>query len=238
MKIGICDDVKEEQEKVRACIKEHMNLTSDDEIAVYFPEEIRIDMENNVFDCDIIVMDIDFKGYDYNGINLGKMINENAPNCQIIYLTYILNFAPDVYETNHCYFVLKNNMQIMLSQALQKAYKIYEEETKKEFLKITSDGHTSFIPVKDIIYIERLDRKIYIYTNERAYTCYTTLASLKNDLTADFVRCHKSFIIHLKFVTYMGSTDAELNNNIKVPLGKVYAAKVKEEYTKFWSDRV
>lgn len=238
MKIGICDDVKEELEKIKACVKEQTGLSEESELAVYFPEEIRIDIENNKFDCDIIVMDIDFSGYDYNGIYLGKLINENAPNCQIIYLTYILNFAPDVYETNHCYFVLKNNMPIMLPQALKKAYKIYEEEARKEFLKITSDGHTSFVPIKDIIYIEKYDRKLIIYTNERTYGCYTTLSAVKNDLTKDFVRCHKSFIIHLKYVTYIGAAEAELNNKTKIPLGKVYAAKVKEEYTKFWSDRV
>ncbi len=238
MKIGICDDARDELEKVRACIREHMSLTQDDEVAVFYPEEVKIDIENNTFDCDIIVMDIDFDGLNYNGISLSKLINANAPNCQIIYLTYILNFAPDVYETKHCYFVLKNNMEVMLPQALKKAYKIYEEENDNDFLKITCDAHISFVPIKDIIYVEREDRKIKIYTEERTYSCYRTLSSLKNDLTKSFVRCHKSFIINLRFVTYMGTLEAELNNKIKIPMGKVYATRVKEEYTKFWSDRV
>lgn len=238
MKIGICDDIKEELEKIKVCIEEHVDLTDEDEVAFYYPEEVKIDIENNTFDCDIIVMDIDFPDYSYNGIYLGKLINEKVPNCQIIYLTYVLNFAPDVYETDHCYFVLKNNMDIMLPQAFKKTYKINNEEIQKEFLKITSEGHTSYIPIKNIIYIEKSERKIKIYTDERTYSCYTTLASMKNDLNNGFVRCHKSFIINLKFVTYMGATEAELNNKIKIPLGKVYAARVKEEYTKFWSDRV
>ena len=238
MKIGICDDIKEELEKVRACIKGHGLLLQDDEIISYYPEEIRIDIENHTFDCDIIIMDIDFEGYNYNGIHLGKLINENAPNCQIIYLTYMLNFAPDVYETNHCYFVLKNNMEIMLSQALKKACKIHDEETQNEFLNITSDGHNRFIPIKDIIYIEKDERKIKIYTKERTYSCYSTLAGLKAELPKSFIRCHKSFIISLRYVTYMGAAEAELNNEVVVPLGKVYASRVKEEYTRFWSDRV
>lgn len=238
MKIGICDDLKEELEKAKVCILDNIQLTQEDSIDLYYPEEIVIDIENNVYDCDIMVLDIDFPGVTYNGIHLGKLINESAPMCQIIYLTHILDFAPDVYETKHCYFVLKNNMSVMLPQALKKAFKIYDEEKKHVFIKIMCDSHPVFIPMKDIIYIEKVDRKIKIHTVSKNYESYATLASLKKDLSMGFIRCHGSFIIHLKHVTYMGTEEVELDNQIKIPLGKTYVYKVKEAYTKYWSNRV
>ncbi len=237
MIIGICDDVKEELEKARTCIINYASIKQKDQIKMFYPEEIMIDIENGVFDCDIMIMDIDFMEEQYNGIYLGNLINEAAPMCQIIYLTHILDFAPDVYETQHCYFVLKNNMQVMLPQAMKKANKIYEEERKHKFIRIICNSHPTFIQVKDIIYIEKEDRKTKVVTTGKEYSCYNTLSSIKKDLPSGFVRCHGSFIIHMDYVTYMGSEEVELNEIYKIPIGRTYAEKVKTAYLSFWSDR-
>ena len=45
-----------------------------------------------------------------NGIELANELNSTLPECRIIYLTGYLDYAPDVYTTEHVWFVLKDRI--------------------------------------------------------------------------------------------------------------------------------
>lgn len=41
MRIGICDDVKDEQEETKNCLYNNCNLKEEDGVTLFFPEDIR-----------------------------------------------------------------------------------------------------------------------------------------------------------------------------------------------------
>lgn len=128
MRIGICDDVKDEQEETKNCLYNNCNLKEEDEVTLFFPEDIRKAVKQDIFDRDVLILDIDFVGRDYDGIKLGALINKYAPECYIIFLTNFLEYAPEVYDIEHCYFVLKKNKAVMLPRAINKVRKMYEAD--------------------------------------------------------------------------------------------------------------
>ena len=93
MRIGICDDVKDEQEETKNCLYNNCNLKEEDEVTLFFPEDIRKAVKQDIFDRDVLILDIDFVGRDYDGIKLGALINKYAPECYIIFLTNFLEYA-------------------------------------------------------------------------------------------------------------------------------------------------
>lgn len=239
MRIGICDDIKKERIHIEEVLKNSKVFNKyDDTITLYSPEEVMMDLEEKVFCCDIMIMDIEFEHEEWNGITLAAQINELTPSCQIIYLTHILEFAPEIYETDHCYFVLKKNMDIMLPNAMIKARRLFDKMLVQSAVEITSDGHTIYILQKDIIYVSRQERKIIVHTTHMEYECYMSLSAFLKMVGDDFVRCHGGYIVNLSFITYLGTDYIMVGEQTKIPIGTTYCNRVKQKYLLHWSWRV
>ena len=174
MKTIICDDCVDEAEITRELIVTK-DLAEKEDVRLFLPDELRTEIENGTLQCDIAIMDIEFEKDSYNGINLSAAINKLLPSTQIIYLTNILEFAPDVYDTRHCYFVLKANMELMLPRAFEKAENIINKNENVGVMEIVSDGRRMLIPQKDIVYVERVQRKLIIHTQNDSYSSYGSL---------------------------------------------------------------
>lgn len=239
MRVGICDDIKREMEMAEIFLKTSKVVnTAEDTITLYSPEDILLDLDEQIFQCDIMIMDIEFEKNEYNGITLSRRINEQLPSCQIVYLTNILEFAPEVYETEHCYFVLKKNMEIMLPQAVQKAKNLFQKLLKQSVIELVSEGHTVFIMQKDIIYIERQQRKIVIHTKQKNYISYMSLSAFLKKVDDELVRCHGGYIVNLFHITYLRGDCIIMDDGEKIPVGKTYCGKVRHKYLIYWSQRV
>lgn len=66
----------------------------------------------------IILMDIELGSESVSGIKLAQRINLLNPNTQIIFISQYLQYASSVYETDHIYFVYKQQMEEYLPKAL------------------------------------------------------------------------------------------------------------------------
>lgn len=188
---------------------------------------------------DIVIMDIEFTDVDYDGIVLVKRLNRLCKNTQIIYLTHILEFAPDVYETDHCYFVMKNNMEVMLSKAMDKAVTIYTAKKRQRPLEIMSEGHKVYIEQEKICYIEKRQRQTIVHTTTDSFSCYDSITSIIKKLSDNVVRCHGGFLVNLSHVTYLGGEKIILDvSDIEIPVGKTYREQAKQAYLKYWMQRM
>lgn len=239
MRIGICDDVLEERVKAENFLWEGNILNPEkDTVQLYSPKDVEVDLEEDLFQCDLMVMDIEFQQEDIDGICLSRQINEKAPDCQIVYLTHILEFAPAVYETEHCYFVMKNNMNVMLPRAVKKAKYLYDKAIGRKMIELISGGHKVYITQKDIMYIEKEQRVIHVCTQNRTYDSYQSLAAVGRQLNDEMIRCHGSFVINLKYVSDLGADYITMKNGKEIPIGKTYREQTKKEYLRFWTERV
>lgn len=237
MKIGICDDIKSELTRIKEFFTEK-EAYANTEIQIFLPEEIVEQIETGRFSCDIMIMDIEFKMDNLNGIILSKMINRKFPKCQIVYLTSILEFAPDVYESEHCYFVMKNNMDFMLPLAMEKAIHIYDKLLKQAGIEVISNSHKVFIRQEDIYYIEKNNRQTVIHSKTGNFICYQSLRKIEVKLNDDMVRCHIGYIINLNYVSYLGNDEITLSCGDIIPIGRTYKVQVKEAYMQHWLEMV
>ncbi|MGN0152925.1 MAG: LytR/AlgR family response regulator transcription factor [Lachnospiraceae bacterium] len=236
MRIGICAEEKEECIKVENILREGMLLNSEyDTIQFYSLNDVKINLEENLFQCDVMVMDIDFKQENLNGIRLSKLINEKAPDCQIVYLAH--KFIADVYETEHCYLVIKDNMQVMLPRAVKKAKYLYGKAVGKKMVELISGGHIVYIAQKDIVYIKKENRVIHVCTRNRVYDSYQSLAEIGRQLDEELVRCHGSYVINLKYVTELGKSSFIMEDEKEIPIGKTYLNQMKKEYFRYRAEK-
>ncbi len=237
MRIIICDDSIIEAEKTKEVLISNQ-LADEADITIFLPDDLRDEIERKSLLCDIAIMDIEFDAIPYNGINLSASINELLPSSQIIYLTNILEFAPDVYETKHCYFVLKSNMDLMLPRAVNKAVNIIQKSKEDAVMEIVCDGSRVLIPQHDIIYVERVQRKLTIHTEKSDYSFYSSLKKFLSQANSMFVRCHEAFVVNLDYVNVVKKDVVQMEGGRELPIGISFEKNFRTRYMNYWADRV
>lgn len=80
----------------------------------------------------------------------------------------------------------------------------------------TKDDESYLLDVGDIVYVESVDRKTFVYTADDCFECGLKLYEIEEQLySSGFIRASKSCLIHLKYVR---SLKAEINRKIRVTL--------------------
>ncbi|MBO5509870.1 MAG: response regulator transcription factor [Lachnospiraceae bacterium] len=237
LKIVICDDKKEDREQIRDNLY-RMEAYKDAELKLCSPEELLAEIEADSFCYDIAIMDIEFKDSKVNGIDVVKLINSKYEQCVIIYISAILEFAPMVYESSHCYFVLKKNMDVTLELAMNKAVRLLEKQGVNDILNIISNGNMVMLKQRDIIYVERAQRTVKIGMSDRDYKCYKSLREISKLLSGDFVRCHRGFFVNMEHIRLVDKNELEMDNAVRIPIGDTYRDAFLEAYLSHCSMRI
>ncbi|MGN0437760.1 MAG: LytR/AlgR family response regulator transcription factor [Lachnospiraceae bacterium] len=237
MKVVICDDNLADAKCARHVLEEKITVT-ELSFEVMLPEDFLVCLEEGLDSFDLAIMDIEYRDRDFNGIALSKKINEKMPLCQIIYLTSILEFAPEVYETKHCYFVMKKNMELMLPRAFYKAYDIYMEDRKNEVFSFTSDKREVHLEQNDILYFERAGRKLDVHTKTEVISCYLSIRKVLPMLSSNFVRCHGGYLVNLNHVSSVNGDKITLDNGKEIYISRTYYDSFMEAYLIYHGKRL
>jgi DNA-binding LytR/AlgR family response regulator len=237
LKVVICDDDIQDAKQAEQIAAEYFANT-DCSIEILTPTEAKLVLEEDLLQTDILIMDIEFQMDGFNGIDLSALVNEKLPACQIIYLSQIIEFAPEVYETRHCYFVTKENMKLRLPKALDKAMLAYEEALDNEVLEIISNGHKVYILRREILYVERCQRFLKLHTTKNVYDCYSSLKAIDKKLGFPFVRCYGSFIVNLAFIEDVVHHEARLSDGTVLQIGRDYYNDFMKKYMEYFVQKM
>lgn len=231
MNIAIIDDdsrwLGEEQEILTAFFEkeglepEFFSFTGCDEI---------LQGEKQEYDLAFVDIEMDSE----NGISFARKLNAVQKHCQVIYVTNYLNYASDVYETEHVYFVLKEQFQERLPIIFEKIKKNLAMGSSLINLHIIHEGYIS-LRAEEIYCFERRLRKTIVRTVKGDVEVNEKLEELLQALPKPlFTRCHNSYIVSLGHVSIMNQTEFHLVNGLKVPISRRYYSVVKKQFLE-WS---
>ncbi len=237
MNIIICDDEQKDAEHAKRVLLT-CEAVNEADITIVTPQELRLMLEVGDIACDIAIMDIEYTGQNFDGIALSREINQKLPVCQIIYLTWVLEFAPEVYDTVHCYFVLKENMEKMLPRAMEKAFQVYRDQEEHDIYELREHGKTVYLRQSDIEYIERQERRVILHTKNQEYCCYQSLAKIAKQLGRNFLRCHGGYIINYNYIQVCKRETVEMTSGVELPIGRTYRSQFHEQYMRLIEQHV
>jgi DNA-binding LytR/AlgR family response regulator len=196
------------------------------------PEQLADCIETRCIPYDILISDIDMGSY--NGIDFASKINQIAPSCMIIFVSNYLNFATEVYDVNHVYFVLKSEADLRLPKALEKAFSLYNKRTEKSIhVKFQNTEYRIFLA--DITYLEAMGRYLYIHDSGHSYKCIHSLKSIMSELTLAFARCHNSYLVNMKYIHSINRTSCTLSDGTIIPISQTYAKAFQAAYINYVS---
>ena len=184
---------------------------------------------------------LDIQVEDYSGIELAKQLRQikKYQFTPIIFITAMPTKEMEAFRHIHCYdYILKPYSEEAVIDVFQRILVDYMseknmDEEKKLALKFTN--FTQLIDMKDIVYVEYLNRRIVIITeNETIEYLRMPLKKFKPLLDDErFLQVHQSIIVNLNFVEKIVFDLKKIRfNSIKheVPIGRSFLKEVRGKF--------
>ena len=228
MKLAICEDNPAHYEMIHSLLQE---CTKGSFEVTHFSSGDEFLKLAAVEGCpySIVLTDIDFNSDEINGISLAEKINRISPDTQIIFISQYLQYATAVYETEHAYFIHKQQMEKYLPLALKAACKKLEK-LHTQYLYFSGNSRTYQVLYSDILYLERNLRQTTIYTKTGVYTTKEKLSSLIERMKPNFCLCHNSFAVNLHAVLTYSHKGIVLSDNTQIPVSRSYYQQFKDAF--------
>lgn len=223
--IAICDDSPVHQQIIQSEIEKALKLPY--KITLFssgrkFLEEI----SGGKCPYDIVFMDVALGEGDPSGILVAKKISCANPMTQIIFISQYLEFASDVYETAHVYFIIKNRLSELLGKALNTALSKLSEVQKQHLYFHTKQGLQK-VDIHKIWYMEKNLRNTFLFTASETFQPSQKIEELLEQLPPYFVICHRSYAVNLQVVQSVQRTELKLPNGTFLPIGRSHYEEVK-----------
>lgn len=240
--IVICDDSKTDSERTKNILTKFLKEVINNEqweINLYHNgSDLIKDIKNGTVEPTLVFMDVDMESQDLNGIDIVKIINSLMPMCHVVYLTNYLEYAPDIFLTEHLYFVLKAELEKRLPEIYLKM--INKNKEFQQVLRIEVKKN-KFVAIKqsDIIFLERNGRRTLICGKKENWETYLSLNQLEEMIQdKGIIRCHNSFMVAMKEIKSYVRESCIMSNGENIPISRKYQSIFKQKFLQWSKEQI
>ena len=236
LKIVICDDRKEDRDKMHQYVqqfcKEKMLQA---EIKIFdHPDELICECEKyrpHIYILDIVMPMV-------NGIQAARELRWNQPDAQIIFATSEESFALESFDVNPVNYILKPVRKEKLFDTLYLAIKrIHLEEENAVTIKVKGGYRT--LHLGDIMYLDYRNHVVsyHLLSGETISTSTLRIGFaeylMQNHEEDDIVLCHESVAVNIQSIDKLTKTELMVRNQEILPVAKSRYAQVAEKYMEY-----
>ena len=226
LQIAVCDDRTTDQNRICQAVSDTL---PEAQIHVFSSPGALLEQIGQNWLPAIALLDIQMA--DMDGVRLAKELNARCPDCRIIFLTDYLEYATDVYDVRHSYFILKSQLAQRIGPALARAL---EELPRMLSLCFREKGELHLVSQDSVLYLERRLRKTYVYGNGSCHETYEhPRAVLADAMDGSFCQCHQSFWVNLNRVASLAEDHFRMDNGADVPISRSFQKLVKTQFFAF-----
>jgi len=209
-------------------IQEHIDRFDNIECVQGFTKAVDAINILNSENIDLLFLDINMPGI--SGIEFLKSLS-NPP--KVIFTTAYRNFAIDAFDLNAIDYLVKPISFERFLKAINKfllqvkTNKQTEniEISEKDYIVLKADKKNYKIKFTDILFIESLDNYIKVHTINYTIVCYESLSNVEKELSKNFARIHRSYIINISKVDIFTSAYVQIGDR-KITIGRNYKDEV------------
>ncbi len=216
LKISLCDDEPHQISQMKTLLHEwSTNNNIEIETNEYSSaEQFLFDYETNA--CDLLLLDIEMTGL--NGMELAKSLRAKGDLLPIVFITGFSEYMSDGYDVEALHYLLKPVKKDKLFTVLDRY--IAKCQTSSQLLLPCEDG-TVRVAENSILYCEAMGKKTHLHLSDgRTLICTTGISKLTKELSSDFIPCHRSYLIHLRYIRSIGKTAVIMDNGQELPLSR------------------
>ena len=236
LKIAICDDRKEDRDRMYQCVQQfcqermlqaEINIFDHPDALIFECEKIR----PHIYILDIVMPMV-------NGIQAARELRWNQPDAEIIFATSEEAFALESFDVNPVNYILKPVKKEKLFETLKLAVKRLNLE-KEKTITIKVKGGYNTLHLDDIMYMDYRNHVVsyHLLSGETISTSTLRIGFAEyltqNHAGEDFVLCHESVAVSIKAIDKLTKTDIMVRNREILPVAKSRYAQVAEKYMNY-----
>ncbi len=238
IRIALCDDEPRTLEEVSRYIRKYAEKENNPNLEV-FPFDSARSLKNALDEeksFDIFVLDV-YIG-DEIGIALAKSIRKRGIESPIVFLTTSIDHAPESFETGTLRYLIKPIIPAKFYEAMDAAL-TQAERVGERRVKLKTESGVENINASRILFSEAHAHYQYVtLENSQQLRVRMTVTELYTTLMkcGGFVRVGSAYIINLRNVKNVSTSEVHLYHNISIPIPRGKHTEIKKAFWDFQSE--
>ena len=223
LKIAVCEDEQNQRQTLVKLLERNLNKEQYTISEFSSGEDLLLSIKIfNLYFLDIQLNEL-------TGIEVAKKIRLINENSMIIFVTGFKEYVSEAFDVRAFHYILKPVDEEKFKEILHSALVQFEKNDK--FIIAKTMGNLNKIFIKDILYIEAEQRKLRVHTSYDVIEYYYRISEIEQELQGfHFFRCHKSYMVNLKYVQSFDSNSITLKSCEKIYLSKYKLSDFSREF--------
>lgn len=232
IKIAVCDDEGVVLSELRNKIESYMDHTNFLCQIFEFLNAERLLKSQESFD--IVFLDIQMDGM--TGMEAAKKLRQKGSESFFVFVTVLKEYVYDAFTVEASDYLLKPIENERFISTMNRILGYIGDREKNELL-IQQESWCKSIRFADILYCEAINRKIFVHTKQGVINYYFKIEELEKQLGSCFFRCHRSYLVNLKYVCGYENGMAELENGENILVSRLRQQDFKKAVLYFMKER-
>lgn len=231
--VAVCDDEKFMREHLEKMVKgffhrENLEIT----VLQFGSGEELLKCSRPI---DVLFLDIQMKPMD--GMETAVKMRERHFKGFLIFITVLEGAVYRAFEVQAFDYLIKPVEEHRFDRLMQRLVSFLKSE-KGAVLFIRKGNSCAIVPFDDIVFCEVMDRKVYVHlSSSEILDYYDKIQNLELKLDRRFFRCHRSFVINLKYLKSYENRTAYMSNGTAVPVSRLRSQEFSDVVLQYMTDR-
>lgn len=217
IRIAICDDEKYMLDYIRKMTADFFRGENiDTEILQFSCGEELLKYEKQI---DVLFLDIQMK--DIDGMETARRLRGRKFRGFLIFITVLREMVFDSFEVQAYDYLVKPIEKRHFEKTMERLVSSMQNADKSNLL-IQKGYESRIISLDDIVFCEIIDRKIYLHlVSSEVVDYYDRIEKLETKLDDRFFRCHRSYLINLKYLKSYKNKTAYMEGGKQIPVSRL-----------------
>ncbi|MCT4633288.1 MAG: LytTR family DNA-binding domain-containing protein [Firmicutes bacterium] len=231
--IIICDDERPQVDLMEYMLFKYGGFDLIKVYKAYSPNEFLDIISNHRIDIGFI--DIRLNNMK-TGIDIASELRKINENTILVFVTGFKEYGYDSYKVKAFDYYLKpleeESFKSLLIRVKQEYNKRISIDHEKVFVA-RSGSSIVRIPLKDIFYFEKIQRKVIVYSQNKNVEISTSIKEIlkENNIQDFFFRCHQGYLVNRWKLEFVEKDSIKLMGlECRIPVGRKYKKKTREEF--------
>ena len=233
LRIAVCDDEQSMCDKIRTMLSGFFRGKNMEIDILQFSggrELLKYDQA-----IDIVFLDIQMNGID--GMETARELRRRKFKGFLIFITVLQERVFQAFEVQAYDYLVKPVEEASFEKMMERLLASMQSAEKANLL-VRKGYESRLISFDEIVFCEIIDRKVYLHlASSEVVDFYERIEKLETKLDDRFFRCHRSFLINLRYLKSYKNGTAYMEGGKEIPVsrlrGKEFSAEILQ-YMKEW----
>ena len=232
IRIAICDDEKYISDHVKTMVSDFFSKKNI-ETAVW-----QFSSGEELLKChrkiDVLFLDIRMK--DMDGMETARKLRADRFRGFLIFITVLREMVFRAFEVQAWDYLVKPVENRQFEKTMERLY-VSIRNAGGACLLVRKGYESHMISLEDIVFCEIIDRKIYLnLVSSVVIDYYERIENLEIRLDSRFFRCHRSYLINLKYLKSYKNGTAYMENGREIPVSRLRSKEFSSVILQYMKD--